>query len=59
MSETQNPSTQEVTADKPPSSLVARIEDLEDMVYDLQQQVEDLERDNRETEMVNRFDGGY
>jgi uncharacterized protein YlxW (UPF0749 family) len=55
MTETQNPSTQEVTADQPPTSLVARIEELEDMVYDLQQQVEDLERDSRETEMHNRL----
>ena len=59
MTETQNPSTQEVTADQPPTSLVARIEELEDLVYDLQQQVEDLQRNNRQTEMHNRFDGNY
>ena len=51
--------TQKVTADQPPTSLVARIEELEDMVYDLQQQVEDLQRDNRQTEMHTRFDGSY
>ena len=59
MSETQSTTTEEVTADQPPTSLVARIEELEDMVYDLQQQVEDLQRNNRESEMHNRFDGSY
>jgi hypothetical protein len=59
MSETENPSTEEITTEEPPTSLVARIEELEDLVYDLQGQVEDLQRNNRETEMKNRFDGNY
>ena len=59
MTDTENPSTKEVTPDQPPTSLVARIEELEDMVYDLQQQIEDLQRDNRQSEMHNRFDGSY
>jgi hypothetical protein len=59
MSETKNPSKEEITTETPPTSLVARIEELEDLVYDLQEQVEDLQRNNRETEMHSRFDGNY
>lgn len=59
MSEAQSPEEFIKDREPPSPSMIERIEELEDMVQDLQQQVEDLERDQRESQMHNRFDGGY
>ena len=55
MSDTQNPSTEEITTEEPPVEWKQRVEELEDMVYSLQDQIEDLQRDEREAEFQDQF----
>ena len=57
MSETENPSTSEITAEEPPTELVMRVEELEDRLSDMEDRLETVERNGREAEMMDNF--GY
>lgn len=55
MTETQDTDIDQIRPEKPPISLVERIEELEEKIDELQQQLEGLERDSREQQMYDEY----